>query len=97
MYDGIRSFVNVESYNMTDLMNAVNVGAVSVVVDAYSSSFEYYKSGVLDSNDCGSGDPSHGVLLVGYGTDKSSGMEYWKLNKKFLWFSMGNEWICINM
>ncbi|KAL8447413.1 hypothetical protein Emag_004384 [Eimeria magna] len=56
-------------------------GPVSVAIQADQLDFQFYKSGVFDAP-CGSS-LDHGVLLVGYGTDKKS-------NKDF--FLMKNSW-----
>jgi len=62
------------------LQKALNVGPVSVAIQANSYEFQHYKMGVFDSNKCGV-QPDHGVLAVGY-TDnawivKNSWGKYW--------------------
>jgi C1A family cysteine protease len=55
------------------LKSAVNVGPVSIAIEADQSGFQFYSGGVF-SGSCGK-NLDHGVLLVGYGTD--SGTDYW--------------------
>lgn len=38
--------------------------------------FQFYSSGVMDNPKCGT-NLDHAVLVVGYGTDANSGLEYW--------------------
>jgi len=55
---------------------AVSRQPVSVAIEADSSVFQHYTSGVLTDDTCGD-NPDHGVLLVGYGVD--NGQKYWKI------------------
>ena len=48
---------------------------VSVAIDASGSNFQFYSSGVFNS-ECGI-DLDHGVTAVGYGNDEASGLNYW--------------------
>jgi C1A family cysteine protease len=73
------------SNNMQSMMKAVTVQPVSVGVDASGFRFQAYKSGVFSQN-CGT-DLDHATLVVGYGTDKSSGMDYWIMKN-----SWGTSW-----
>lgn len=71
----------------------VAVAQQPIAVSIYSSShlFHHYSSGVIDSSDCSDpDDPSHtthAVGIVGYGTDKKSGLEYWLVRN-----SWGTDW-----
>ena len=47
---------------------------MSIAIEADKQVFQHYKTGVMDSELCGT-KLDHGVLLVGYGTD--SGKDYW--------------------
>merc|ERR1712187_194334 len=56
------------------LASAVAEGPVSVAIEADTQVFQFYKSGVLKSNACGT-KLDHGVVVVGYGVD--GGDKYW--------------------
>jgi len=59
-----------------DLTNALaRVGPVSVAIDAGSSSFRRYRSGVHYSRSCSSRRLNHAVLAVGYGSE--GGRDYY--------------------
>jgi C1A family cysteine protease len=58
------------------LKRAVAQQPISVAIQANLSSFHFYKSGIYQDDDCGTG-LDHGVLIVGYGTDKVKGLDYW--------------------
>uniref|UniRef100_A0A7S2MBY8 Cysteine protease n=1 Tax=Alexandrium andersonii TaxID=327968 RepID=A0A7S2MBY8_9DINO len=63
------------------LMEAVAQQPVSVGIEAQGMSFQFYKAGVY-SNTCGDS-PNHAVLLVGYGTEQSTGQRYWLLKNSW--------------
>jgi hypothetical protein len=57
-----------------NLLNAANIGPISVAIEADQSGFQFYSSGVFKGT-CGQ-NLDHGVLVVGYGDD-STGTPYW--------------------
>ena len=80
----ISGYVNV-SANATLLRYAVAQNPVATAVDAHHRSFLFYESGVYRSAEC-TQEVTHGVLVVGYGTDddgtpyfvlKNSWSEFW--------------------
>lgn len=74
---------NVPAYNETALKYALFENPISVAVDAGSSAFQFYSSGILNSG-CGA-NLNHGVLLVGYGEE--DGEKFWRIKN-----SWGKEW-----
>ena len=80
----IDSFVDVQTNNETALLQAVSLQPVSVAIEADASVFQFYSSGVMDSESCGT-QLDHGVLVVGYGT--KDGKDYWKVKN-----SWGSSW-----
>eukprot|EP00727_Mastigamoeba_balamuthi_P000576 m51a1_g10515 hypothetical protein (227) ;mRNA; f:194513-195528 len=66
-------------------------GPISVAVAA--DQFQYYTSGVLDSDQCSNSESAlnHAVVLVGYGTDSTTGKEYWMVRNSWgtLWGESG--------
>merc|ERR550537_1045842 len=76
----LTGFTDIPKADESALMKAVNLGPVSVAIEADKSAFQLYSGGVLDSSSCGK-DLDHGVLVVGYGTD--SGKNYWKVKNSW--------------
>jgi C1A family cysteine protease len=70
----IKSCIDVTPNNQIHLKEAVNIGPVSVAIEADTSVFQFYSSGIIDSVKCGT-NLDHGVLIVGYGTE--NGKDYW--------------------
>jgi len=69
----IGGVVAVTINNYTALIQAVNIGPVSIAIDANCDEFMNYESGVFDES-CGT-DLDHGVLVTGYTIDaKNNGV-----------------------
>lgn len=75
---------DVEPLNQYALKVAVSKQPVSVAIQADKPIFQFYSSGVIDSDSCGTS-LDHGVLVVGYGTE--NGIDYWLVKN-----SWGPEW-----
>jgi len=76
---GLSSYKDISANSEADLIAAINIGPVSVAIEADQSGFQFYKSGVFDGV-CGT-NLDHGVLAVGYGTD--SGKDYWTVKNSW--------------
>ena len=76
--------MDVPSENELALQSAVNLSPVSVAIEADTTVFQFYTSGVLTSEECGT-NLDHGVLVVGYGSD--DGQDYWIVKN-----SWGEDW-----
>jgi len=81
---GISSYTDVTPNSPSQLQAAVNIGPVSVAIEADQDVFQSYSSGIISSASCGTA-LDHGVLVIGYGTD--SGTDYWLLKN-----SWGADW-----
>jgi C1A family cysteine protease len=64
----VKGFHDVPSKNKEQLKKAVEMGPVSVAIEADKSVFQSYRSGVITSRSCGK-KLDHGVLAVGYGEE----------------------------
>lgn len=72
----LHDYVNVPTNNYTAVMHALaTVGPLAISVDA--SKWSDYAGGVYTGCNAQSTDIDHEVLLVGYGTDQASGLDYW--------------------
>jgi len=80
----IAGYVNVRAGDEVDLKNAVSMRPVSVAIDAHHRAFKLYRSGVFSLSSCTT-HLTHGVLMVGYGTEK--GTDYWLIKN-----SWGTQW-----
>jgi C1A family cysteine protease len=76
-------YVDVATNSDPALMSALNIGPVSVAIEADQASFQLYKSGVF-TGVCGTS-LDHGVLAVGYGSQ--DGLDYYKVKN-----SWGTSW-----
>ncbi|KAG8227592.1 hypothetical protein J437_LFUL000693 [Ladona fulva] len=80
-------FVDIKEGSEDDLKAAIaTVGPVSVAIDASHESFQFYSEGVYYDQECSSTELDHGVLAVGYGTEKSPSGEdqdYWLIKNSW--------------
>lgn len=81
----VQSYVDVIPSNDDAMMQALAGQPVAVAIEADQREFQLYKSGVFTGT-CGK-NLDHGVLLVGYGTDHNSGLDYYKVKN-----SWGQTW-----
>lgn len=80
-------FVDIPQGDEKALKKAVaKVGPISVAIDASHNSFQLYKSGVYNEPSCSTQSLDHGVLAIGYGTQKKGG-DYWLVKN-----SWGTNW-----
>ena len=70
----VKKIASVQARSVDQLKAAIAAGPTSVTVEADRTVFQHYTSGVMDSTSCGTS-LDHGVLLVGYGTEKDT--PYW--------------------
>ena len=79
---------DVPSNDQVALAHAVAMGPVSVAIEADTTTFQLYKSGVISSSKCGT-KLDHGVLVVGYGTE--AGQDYWLVKNSWgeMWGDQG--------
>ena len=80
----ISSYVDVAANNVTALLDAVTLGPVSVAIEADTTSFQLYSSGVYSNTGCGTA-LDHGVLVVGF--NLVSNPPYWIVKN-----SWGSSW-----
>lgn len=84
-YPKLNGCYKVPSNNIDMLKNAVRQNAVSIAIEADSSYFQHYSSGILDDKlKCGD-NLDHGVLLVGFGIENNK--KYWLVKN-----SWGKDW-----
>lgn len=92
-YGKISSYQDVAT-DRDSLEAALCEGPVAIAIEADQSAFQFYESGVMDGT-CGT-QLDHGVLLVGFGTDETSGQKYWRIKNSWdtTWGDNGYIRIC---
>ena len=78
--------IDIVSDDEDALKSAVAMTPVSVAIEADQSVFQLYRGGVLADARCGDA-VDHGVLVVGYGHDPGTGLDYWRIKN-----SWGTSW-----
>jgi len=74
----LKSYLNVSGE--AGILQALQDGPVSVLVEADTSAFQFYHSGVLDNPACGD-QIDHAIVATGYGT--LSGKNYWNVKNSW--------------
>merc|ERR1740116_678880 len=72
----VSDYLAVTPDNVEQMKAALNTQPLAVSIEADTSVFQTYSSGVLDSAKCGTS-LDHAVLAVGYGNDATTGLDYW--------------------
>ena len=78
----IEKYGDIYPRNENILKRAVAQQPVSIAIQANLTSFRFYSKGVYSDPNCGT-QLDHGVLLVGYGTDEDSGLDYWLMKNSW--------------
>jgi len=71
---GYRNIPRGDEHSLTDAVDHVGPVAVAIMVTA---NFQSYHSGVFVDHTCNSQQLNHGVLVVGFGHDARSGLDYY--------------------
>jgi Papain family cysteine protease len=73
----VSTFIDVPPGDVNALISAIAMQPISIAIEASQFVFQFYKTGVINDDNCGSrGSIDHGVLAVGYGTDLDSEEPY---------------------
>jgi len=81
-YSCVTQDTDTTAYDETKLMTILSTyGPLSIALNA--NYFSYYTGGVMDIAGCVGGALNHAVLMVGYGTDASSGKDFWKIKNSW--------------
>ena len=84
----VTSYLDIDEKDKHGLLASIALQPTSIAMQAKQIAFQLYSGGVLTSDDCGKyGKVDHGVLAVGYGTDKKTGKKFWKVKN-----SWGPKW-----
>lgn len=84
----VKSFHDITPGDAKALKASIAQQPTSIAIEAKQMVFQFYKSGVLSNDECGKNAAiDHGVLVVGYGKDKDSGLPYWLVKN-----SWGETW-----
>jgi len=90
----ITGFMDIRSGDEASMPAAVAMQPVSIAIEADQAIFQDYKNGVLNGTACGT-NLDHGVLIVGYGHDNKTGLDYWIVKNSWgkTWGMEGYVWL----
>jgi len=81
----IKSFTDIAAGDEDSLYQAAAMQPISIAIEADQSIFQGYKGGILNGK-CGK-NLDHGVLVVGYGYDATTKLNFWIVKN-----SWGADW-----
>jgi C1A family cysteine protease len=80
----VTSFVDVPAKDEMALLSAIAMQPIAVAIQANQFVFQFYKTGVITDDSCGSrASIDHGVLAVGYGTDLETQEPYFLIKNSW--------------
>jgi cathepsin L len=80
----VKVFGFAELRNQTNLKTAIaQHGPVIIPLNLLTETFRFYKEGILEDRDVTYGDTNHAVVVVGYGNDEETGLDYWIIRNSF--------------
>jgi len=84
----VKTFTDITPGDSKALKASIALQPTSIAIQADQMVFQFYKGGVLANDECGKDARiDHGVLVVGYGKDDETGMQYWMVKN-----SWGESW-----
>lgn len=84
----VKDYLDIKEKDKHGLIASIVLQPTSIAMQADQLSFQFYSSGVFSDKSCGeAGAVDHGVLAVGYGTDATSGKDYFTIKN-----SWGGDW-----
>lgn len=81
----ISDYANVINFDEDDLEAKVQLGPVSCSIDASTSAFQLYSSGIFDDETCSETILNHVCCCIGFGSE--NGVKYWIVKNSY-----GNSW-----
>jgi C1A family cysteine protease len=72
----VEAFQKLESHNPLQILEYLRKGPVAVGICGTDKSFMFYARGIYNAEDC-CVTQNHAVLIVGYGHDDVTGLDYW--------------------
>eukprot|EP00831_Metopus_contortus_P014872 TRINITY_DN1616_c0_g1_i15.p1 TRINITY_DN1616_c0_g1~~TRINITY_DN1616_c0_g1_i15.p1 ORF type:complete len:382 (+),score=63.05 TRINITY_DN1616_c0_g1_i15:245-1390(+) len=82
----LNGYLNITRNSNDELKGNLTDSPITVGVNASPFAFRFYKKGVI-SGSCPADQVNHAVLLIGFGNDKDSKLDYWKVRN-----SWGKNW-----
>jgi hypothetical protein len=79
-------YIDIPTLDENAILAALMHAPVTIAAQADQAPFMLYRSGIIDDPACGGQVASsldHGLVIVGYGIDDVTGMEYWKIKNSW--------------
>jgi KDEL-tailed cysteine endopeptidase len=78
----VSTYTDVTPQSVSQMKAALSKQPLAVAIEADQPSFQSYTSGVFNDASCGT-TLDHAVLAVGYGTDATTGLDYWLIKNSW--------------
>lgn len=79
----VATVVDTPGSNVENHVAAIQNGPINIGIDASNPAFRNFQKGVVKASECTKVGLNHSVIIVAYGVDAQTGLEFWKIRNSW--------------